>query len=383
MNSAIKFAFAALAALILALSPTVAFADNSAEKISTSQYPAGIFLDSIGNVFIADNEGHRLVVYPHGTGSVSLFGTTFTGGEESTFTLPNEVVAPRGVAVDPVSGALVFTEFSGKVWAISNHAISLFGTTIDQAHINNFVQIATIPRAKGAIAFDADGNLFAAGEDSGEIQVLPRTANIFGNTYPINVPSQLVQAQQFAADDDFLADIAFDHSGNLYVTAMFGNTTGVHVLSAGASSLFGHAVSTSTFTSLTEGSGVLNPCGIDIDSAGRVYFGDWGQNKVFELSSKTENVFDVPLTANMASSIPSFDGLANQGIAVRPNGLVLYSGAYDGTYKLVNFSPAWTTLRANENTVLANTGSENFLLVLVALGLVTGGLILQRTRSSN
>jgi LPXTG-motif cell wall-anchored protein len=383
MRKATKLAVATFVAMILAFTPTAAFADNSADKISTSEYPAGIFLDSVGNVFIADNSGHRLVVYPHGTGSVSLFGTTFTGGEESSFTLPDGVVAPKGVAVDPVSGALFFTEFSGKVWAISTRTVSLFGTTIDQAHINNFVEIATIPRAKGAIAFDADGNLFAAGEDSGEIQVLPRTANIFGNTYPINVPSQLVQAQQFAADDDFLADIAFDHSGNLYVTAMFGNTTGVHVLSAGASTLFGHAVSTSTFTSLTEGSGVLNPCGIDIDSAGRVYFGDWGQNKVFELSAQTENVFDVPLTANVASSIPSFDGLANQGIAVRPNGLVLYSGALDGTYKLVNFSPAWTTLRANENEVLANTGSNTSLLIMTALILVAGGLVLRRSRNSN
>jgi LPXTG-motif cell wall-anchored protein len=85
----------------------------------------------------------------------------------------------------------------------------------------------------------------------------------------------------------------------------------------------------------------------------------------------------------VASSIPSFDGLANQGIAVRPNGLVLYSGALDGTYKLVNFSPAWTTLRANENEVLAKTGSNTGLLIMTAFLLVAGGLVLRRSRNSN
>lgn len=383
MSRFVKLAFSALTAAILALAPAAAFAANSATKISTSQYPAGIFLDDAGNVFIADNAGHRLVVYPHGTGSVSLFGRVFTGGVESTFSLPSGVEAPRGVAIDPISGALFFTEFSGRVWAISTRPVSLFGTTIDQAHVNTFVEIGTIPEAKGAIAFDPQGNLFAAGEDSGQIQILPRTASIFGNTYAINVPAQLVQAQAFADDEDFLADIAFDNSGNLYVTAMFGNSTGVHVLSAGASTLFGQPVSSSVFTSITQGSGVMNPCGIDIDSAGRVYFGDWGQNKVFELSSNSENVFDVPLTANVASSIPSFNGLANQGIAVRPNGLVLYSGALDGTYKLVNYSPAWTSLRAADPQVLANTGPDSSLLLLTAFGLVFTGLILFRSRHSN
>ena len=373
----------ALVAISLAFSPTVALATNSATKISTTTYPVGIFLDNAGNVFIADNPGTRLVVYPHGTNTVSLFGQSFTGSVESTFTLPGGSAAPKGVALDPISGALFYTEFSGKVWAISHQPVTLFGTAISQQQVDTFVHIATVPGGRGSIAFDPQGNLFLTGEDIGNIQVLPRTSNVFGNAFTVNVPGPLPQSQQFANEGDFLADVAFDKAGNLYVSAMFGSGAGVHVLTKSATTLFGHAVNNQTFTLLTGGSGISNPCGIDIDKAGRVYIGDWGQNKVYELSSQTENVFDVPLTANVASSIPSFDGLANQGIAVRPDGSVLYSGALDGTYQLVNSSDAWVNAGASSST-LANTGKD--VLPIAILGLImalVGAVCMRATKSNN
>jgi sugar lactone lactonase YvrE len=378
-NKLFKLAASAIVSVFLALAPNAAFAANSATKISTTPYPVGIYLDPAGNVYIADAVGARLVVYPHGTNSVNLFGHTFTGGVESTFTLPAGSAAPKGVAIDPVSGALFYSEFSGKIWAISHKPVTLFGTVIDQAHIDTFVQVATIPGAKGAITFDTSGNLFAAGEDSGAIQVLPRVASIFGNLYAVNLPTQLVQSGQFVSAGNFLADLAFDKDGNLFVTAMFGPGSGVWVLTAGDAALFGHSVDNSAFYSLTDGSDISHPCGIDTDAAGRVYVGDWGQNKVYELSKNSENVFDVPLTANVASSIPSFNGLANQGIAVRPNGAVLYSGAMDGTYQLINTSDAWVNAdTTDEVTTLANTGVNLQLIFSTGAILSIAGFLLIR-----
>lgn len=365
-------------AISLSLTPQIALATNSATKIATAQYPAGIFLDTAGNVFIGDNVTHRLVVVPHGSDSVTLFGNTFTGGVESTFTLPSVDVSPKGVGIDPVSGALFFTEYSGKVWAISPRPATLFGVQIDQAHVNTFVEIAQITGAKGAMAFDSHGNLFIAGEDSGQIFVLPRSSTIFGQSFTANVPGVISQSQSFATEGDFLADVAFDKAGNLYVAVMFGAGAGVSVLSSGAATIFGHAVSTSAFTSITDGANIQHPCGIDLDAADRVYIGSWGQNQVFEISPKTESVFDVELTANVPAAIPSFNGLANQGIAVRPNGLVLYSGALDGTYELVNNSPAWETLRNPTSETLPNTGSSPIPVALVGLGLVFTGFFLRR-----
>jgi streptogramin lyase len=160
---------------------------------------------------------------------------------------------------------------------------------------------------------------------------------------------------------------------------MFGPNTGVYVLTAGDATLFGHPVNNSAFVSLTDGAGVSNPCGVDTDEDGRVYFSDWGQAKVFELSSKTENVFDTPLTANVASSIPSFNGLANQGIAVRPDGSVLYSGAGDGTYQLVNTSEGWTNPGSTDDVAdLANTGANLQLILALAALLSTAGFLIIR-----
>lgn len=381
-KSLIKGFVSALAAIFLVMAPNAAMAANTATKISTSPYPVGIFLDPAGNVFVADHFGARLVVYPHGSGAVTLYGSSFTGGVEATFNLPVGAAAPKGVAIDPISGALFFTEFSGKVWAISGTAVNLFGTAITAGQVNTFVEIATIPGGKGAIAFDTSGNLFVAGEDSGQIHVLPRVASVFGNPYSVNTPAALVQSQQFTTAGNFLGDVAFDKDGNLFATAMFGPGAGVYVLTAGDSPLFGHAVTNSAFALLTDGAGVSNPCGVDTDDDGRVYFSDWGQAKVYELSSKTENVFDVALTANMASSIPSFNGLANQGIAVHPDGSMLYSGAYDGTYQLVNSSEAWVNNDGGQEEYLANTG-DNLLLVLALGALLSAAGFIALKRSQN
>lgn len=381
-NRIFKAAISALVAVFLVMAPNAAIAANTATKISTSTYPVGIFLDAAGNVFIADGAGSRLVVYPHGSEAVTLYGSSFTGGVESTFTLPVGTAAPKGVAIDPISGALFYTEHSGKVWAISSSPVNLFGTAITAGQVNTFVEITTIPGGKGAIAFDTSGNLFVAGEDSGAIQILPRTASIFGNLYAPNLPAQLVQSQPFVDAGNFLGDIAFDKDGNLFVTAMFGPGTGVYVLTAGDSPLFGKTVTNSEFVSITDGAGVSNPCGIDTDDDGRVYFSDWGQGKVYEISQNTENVFDVALTANVASSIPSFNGLANQGIAVHPDGSMLYSGAYDGTYQLVNASEAWANTDVEEEVnLLANTGVNLHLTLAIAALFSTAGFLLLRRES--
>ena len=339
MNKKLKALFALIstaslaAGLLLAVTPQSASAANTATKISDAPYPIGMAQNSAGDLFYADNLNPRIDLYPHGTSTVNLYGQTFTGGTEAFIDLPAGLTQATAMAVDPLSSALFFTQGNGDVWAIPANPGTLFGVVIDQSQVNTFVKIASMPGANQGGDFDSHGNFFVASSNGG-IWVLPRVdESLWGDSVIANQPAVLTASLQL---NDFMADVAFDRYDNLYATAMFGNDAGVHVLSAGASTILGHSVSTSSFTKITDGVNVANPCGIDVDSTGRVYFGDWGQLNVWIVSPKTENVFDMDLTENVPVPVAALAGLGNQGVSVSKDASFLYSGSLNGVYKLQN-----------------------------------------------
>lgn len=357
--------------LVSALAFLASFSVQSASaaevpsSISTSAYPIGITQNASGDVFIADSGTPRIAVIAHGTGSVSLYGHNFTGGVEGTLTLAG--TPPRGIAIDPITGALVYSTSDGRIYAMSSRPVTLWGTSISNANLGTFVQVGTLSGAKGGIEFDKFGNLFAAGEDNGMVVVLPRESTIFGNSFTPNTGAQLSQSSLFVSAGDFVADVALDKNGNLFVSTMFGTYEGVHVLARSNTTILGHSASASAFTMVTTSTEAGNPCGVDVDFAGRLFIGSWGTSNVYVVSPKTETVFETAVTANASVAITALVGYANQGVSVADNTSVIISGGGSATYRMSNVS-------AQQAETLANTGRSFSLELVIAACLIAAGI---------
>ena len=206
--------------------------------------PSWITADQFGNIYVSEHDGSRISKFS-ATGARLLTFTTLTS------TTPYK---PGGIRVSADGTIYVADYFGGKV-----DRYSADGTPLGQF-------VATSLTATDFIAFDASGNLYVTGTDF-VIEVVRRfspTGAALGDFVP-----------EFAG----AAGIAFDSTGNLYVSSFINNTVekfspsgtdlGTFASTALSASLMGMAFDASrTLYVANSGEGInilrSSPTGIDL-----------------------------------------------------------------------------------------------------------------------
>jgi streptogramin lyase len=227
----------------------VGFADGAGTAAGFS-YPNGVTVDSIGNVFVADNNTIRKIT-PAGdvstlAGNVPV-GFTDGAGTAARFYLPS------GVAVD--GGGNVFVADS------VNHAIR----KITQVGV-----VSTIPGglfrfvSPSSVALDKNGNVY----------VTDSTSNLISKVSPDGVVSSFASA---TAGSFFVPRaVAVDSSGNMYVA---GNSAIVKITPAGVVSPFAGG-SPGFKDGIGSAASFSVPSGVAVDSNGNVFVADSGNDAI-------------------------------------------------------------------------------------------------------
>ncbi|MCU6708113.1 S-layer homology domain-containing protein [Paenibacillus sp. J5C_2022] len=186
--------------------------------------PNGVAVDSSGNVYVADNNNHKVKKLLNGSNS----WTDITGSES--------FVAPFGIEVDS----------SGNVYVADNQA-----HTIKKLSNGNWTDITNSGGFSypGGVAVDSNDNVYVI--DAGNHKVKKR---LNGSTEWTDIT--------YSGNFSALQDVAVDSSGNVYVTD-WGNKT-IKKLSNGSTS----------WTDITGGESFTGPYGIAVDSSGNVYVAD-------------------------------------------------------------------------------------------------------------
>ncbi len=270
--------------------------NNGGISANSLEIPAGLALDSSGNLYVADLGNNRVLFYPYGsTTAARVYGQ---GGSFTTSTAnkggvsANSLFGPAGVALDS-SGNLYVVDFdnnrvlfypSGSTTATRVYGQG--GSFTTNTPNNGGISANSLFQSTG-VALDSSGNLYVADAGNNRVLFYPSgsttATRVYGQLGSFTTGTQNnggISANSL--DDPF--GVALDSSGNLYV----GDTYNSRVLfypsgSTTATRAYGQGGSFTTGTPNNGGisANSLNyPDGVALDSSSNLYVADLLNNRV-------------------------------------------------------------------------------------------------------
>jgi sugar lactone lactonase YvrE len=234
--------------------------------------PAGVAVDSSGNVFVAD-PGNAAIRKITPTGVVSTFAGNGSAGRSDGSGTAASFFGPIGVAVDSSGSVFVADKFNNAIRKIDRS-----GNVSTVAKITDLSNGVSRPLG---VTVDSSGNVFytTAGfvcaifklSDTGGISTFAGHAGTCG---AIASPATASTAYFFQP-----TSLTFDSSGNLFV-ADTGNTTISKITSAGVVTNFAGARPYGGADGTVTDSRFSFPEGVAVDSSGNVFVADTLNGKI-------------------------------------------------------------------------------------------------------
>jgi uncharacterized protein (TIGR03437 family) len=251
--------------------------DGGPATAATLQNPEDVAVDAAGNIYIADTGTNRIRrVNPQGVIS------TVAGGSWDCSPAANNPVQPRGLAFHP-NGDLYFADLCHYIRKINPQGQMQVVAGTGQAGFADGPAATARFNSPAKIAFDTAGNLYVADEGNHRVRKIDTSGNVTtiagtgtsgftGNGGPataarLNTP----RAVAVTANGSILVSEFGNHRVRIITGGVISNFAGNGVEAWAGDG--GPAVQAS----------VRRPEGIAIDSAGNVFFADWGNNRVREV----------------------------------------------------------------------------------------------------
>ena len=252
---------------------------NGTGTAATFDAPAGVAVDSSGNVYVAEYGNNDIrKITPDGV--VTLFAGSSTGasGDANGTGSAASFWNPTGVAVDSSGNLYVADESNNQIRMITpGGAVTLFaGSSTGVAGSGNGTGTGASFSAPNGIAIDSAGNLWVTDSANNVIRKITTPGAVVTTPYG-NGTAGRTNGSGATAEFNVPTAITVDPSGNLFVADHGNNeireitvpTTNVVSLFAGSiSGASGHANGTGTAATFD------NPSGIAADSAGNLFVVD-------------------------------------------------------------------------------------------------------------
>ncbi len=246
--------------------------------------PAGIALDSAGNLYVSDYFNNTIRQITTGAAVSTLAGLAGTPGSVDGTGTAARFSSPQGVAVSGTGPIYVADSANGTIRVVTTGGVvTTFAGSPSAGSANGATSSARFYNPRN-VAVDGSANIYVADTQNsvirkitaaGTVSILAGTPGVFGS---VDGPgaSALFSGPQ---------GITVDGGGNLYV-ADTGNHTIRKITSGGSVSTFAGAAG---FPGNADGTGTnahfYGPQGVAVDAAGNVYVTDTWNHTIRKLTS--------------------------------------------------------------------------------------------------
>ena len=254
--------------------------DNGPATSAQLSYPAGVAVDSAGNLYIADTSNNRIRKVSGGViSTVAAIGTCCFSGDDGPATSA-QLANPGGVAVDSAGNLYITDPWNYRVRRVSNGVISTVAGNgvVGFSGDNGPATSARFTDPEG-IAVDSAGNLYIADTVGSRIRKVSNgvISTVAGTgTYGFSGDNGPATSAQLS----YPHGVAVDSAGNLYI----GDTANesIRKISNGViSTVAGNGTSGFSGDNGPATSAQLStPEGVAVNGAGNVYIADASNHRI-------------------------------------------------------------------------------------------------------
>jgi sugar lactone lactonase YvrE len=246
---------------------TVAGGNGVGNAVNQFYYPSGIFVDTIGNIYVVDEGNQRVQKWIPGADS----GITVAGGNGAG-SAANQFDYPKGLFVDKNGNIYVADPGNYRIQKWAPGAIA--GITVAGGNGSGSAADQFAPSASN-LYVDGTGNIYVSDYNNGRIQKFPSGSTSSTNAVTVaggnGYGSGLNQIEGPQG-------IFVDASGAIYVSdADEGRIMKFPVGSTSSSNAIIVAGGNGTGSNANQ---LANPQGIFIDTTGNIYIADYSNNRV-------------------------------------------------------------------------------------------------------
>ena len=275
-----------------------AFSPDGIPATSASlRRPFGLAFDSAGNLFIAEQAGHRVRKVDALTGIISTVAGNLIGiyGGDGGPATSAGVAAPSGIALDAAGNLFIAEQGSNRVRrvdAITGVIATVAGTGVAGYNGDGILATSADLNQPTDITFDAAGNLLICETAGFRIRSVDAVTGIITTIAGIGIPNYTGDGgPATSATIRNSTGIALDPSSNLFIVENAAQVVRrVDALTGIITTVAGNTLSGYNGDGIPATSASLTlPVGVRADSSGDIYIGDTGNNRVRKVTLASPN----------------------------------------------------------------------------------------------